>query len=162
MEVKHRYTAEILLTVNDLRGANLTEADLRGADLYEANLRGADLRGADLTEGNLTEANLYGANLYGANLRGANLRGADLGEIIGSIKNNPIIIQGFKYNVIIWDNHAKIGCQVKTFKEWLICEDYEQFNPMKEAFKAIILASGRQICVDTETKNVLEKMQSLE
>ena len=45
MEIKHKITNEVLLTIE---GDSLQEADLREANLREANLRGADLRGADL------------------------------------------------------------------------------------------------------------------
>jgi hypothetical protein len=88
MEVKNRFTGEIIgefdisneadLRGANLRGANLSGANLRGADLYEADLYGANLSGADLYEADLREADLYEANLSGANLSGANLRGADL------------------------------------------------------------------------------------
>ena len=45
MEIKHKITNEVLLTI---KGDSLQEADLRGADLQEADLRGANLQGANL------------------------------------------------------------------------------------------------------------------
>ena len=50
MEIKHKITGEVLLTIEDdtLRGANLRGANLRGANLRGANLREANLREADL------------------------------------------------------------------------------------------------------------------
>jgi uncharacterized protein YjbI with pentapeptide repeats len=93
IEIRNRWTNEVIrteenLTDADLTGADLTDANLRGADLRDANLtgadltdanlRGADLRDADLTGANLTDANLRDANLRGADLRDANLRGANL------------------------------------------------------------------------------------
>ena len=50
MEIKHKLTNEVLLTIEggNLQYANLQGANLRGANLQGANLRGADLRGADL------------------------------------------------------------------------------------------------------------------
>ena len=45
MEIKHKLTSEVLLTI---KGDSLQEVNLRGANLRGANLRGADLRGADL------------------------------------------------------------------------------------------------------------------
>jgi uncharacterized protein YjbI with pentapeptide repeats len=95
MEIKHRYTGEVLFTAKgattvaaavvmavaagaNLYGANLSRANLYGANLYGANLYGANLYGANLSGADLSKANLYGANLYGANLYGANLSGADL------------------------------------------------------------------------------------
>lgn len=61
MQIKNRFTSEVIMEVPDLCGANL-----RGADLSEANLRYTDLRGADLRE-----ACLRGADLSGADLRRA-------------------------------------------------------------------------------------------
>ena len=50
MEIKHKLTNEVLLTIEgdslqyaDLQGANLQYANLQGANLKEANLRGANL-----------------------------------------------------------------------------------------------------------------------
>ena len=43
MEIKNRYTGEVIKTTE-----TLVRANLRGADLHEANLRGADLHGAEL------------------------------------------------------------------------------------------------------------------
>ena len=91
--IKHKYTNEVILEIESLCNANLSNADLRGAnlraaDLSEANLSGANLRYADLSEANLSgadlsyadlrAADLSGANLRYTNLRGANLRAADL------------------------------------------------------------------------------------
>jgi hypothetical protein len=73
IEIRNRWTNELIRTEE-----NLTDADLTGADLTDANLRGANLRDADLTGANLTDANLRDADLTGANLRDANLRGANL------------------------------------------------------------------------------------
>ena len=105
IEIKHRYSGEVLFTANgattvaaavvmavaaraSLDGANLTGASLTGANLYGANLTGANLYGANLTGASLDGANLDGANLdranldraslTGANLTGANLYGANL------------------------------------------------------------------------------------
>ena len=81
--IKHKYTNEVILEIESLCNANLSNADLRGAnlraaDLSEANLSGADLRYADLSEANLRYADLSEANLSGADLSYANLRAADL------------------------------------------------------------------------------------
>jgi uncharacterized protein YjbI with pentapeptide repeats len=83
IEIRNRWTNELIrteenLTDADLTGADLTDANLRGANLRDANLRGADLRDANLTGANLTGANLRGANLRGADLTGANLTDANL------------------------------------------------------------------------------------
>jgi hypothetical protein len=104
IEIKNRYTDEVIFTGEEsvkvtliksvenganlrgaylrgayLRGAYLGGANLGGAYLDGANLRGAYLRGAYLDGAYLRGANLGGANLRGANLGGANLRGAYLG-----------------------------------------------------------------------------------
>ena len=71
MEVKHRITGEVLLTIDTLHGADLSGANLRWANLSWAYLRGANLR----------EAYLRGADLRGADLRGADLSGADLSSV---------------------------------------------------------------------------------
>ena len=51
MEIKHKLTNEVLLTIED--------ANLRWANLQRANLRGANLRGADLQGANLRDANTH-------------------------------------------------------------------------------------------------------
>ena len=50
MEIKHKLTNEVLLTIE---GDSLQDADLRWADLRGANLRDANLRWADLRDANL-------------------------------------------------------------------------------------------------------------
>ena len=80
----------------DLRGANLGGADLRGA-----YLRGADLRGADLRD------------VY---LRCADLSGAKYADF--EINKTPILISNLKYEIIIFDNHLKIGCELHTHSQW--------------------------------------------
>ena len=78
-----------------IQGAYLQGADLRDADLRDANLRGADLQGA----------NLQGADLQGADLRDADIQGAYL----------PIYC---KYHISIIDDKIKMGCKIKSIKEW--------------------------------------------
>ena len=90
----------ILLSGDDLTGANLSGADLTGADLSEATLTGADLSGAilfqanlsgddlsradlsksDIHQANLTNANLSRAYLYNTDLSGADLFNANLSK----------------------------------------------------------------------------------
>ena len=50
MEIKHKITNEVLLTIegDSLREANLQGANLQGANLQGANLQGANLKWADL------------------------------------------------------------------------------------------------------------------
>ena len=108
MEIKHKLTNEVLLTIEgaslqgaDLRGANLQRADLRGANLQRADLRGADLRGA----------NLRGADLQRADLRGADLRGANL-------PTDVIRIDGMRWDVTILYGYMRIGCQHHHVDDW--------------------------------------------
>jgi len=95
IEIKNRFTCELIITIDSLSGADLSganlrradlsdadlsDADLRRADLSDANLSGADLSGANLRRADLSDADLSGADLSGANLSGANLRRADLSD----------------------------------------------------------------------------------
>ena len=111
----------------NLRGANLEGAYLGGAYLERANLEGADLEEAYLEEAYLEEANLEGANLRGAHLRGANLFGANLenttyGEGV-VISAAPLQISGLEWEIIIFDNHMKIGCELHPIAEWATFKD---------------------------------------
>ena len=102
-------------------------ADLRGADLRDTDLRCADLRGADLRDTDLRCADLRGADLRCVDLRGADLRDTDLRNALlrnALLRNDivisklPIIIQTPMYDVIIYDNHIRIGCQLHAASEW--------------------------------------------
>jgi len=78
IQIRHRYTNAVLLSI-----AHLRDADLRGTDLSRACLAGADLsgtylRGADLSRTDLRGTNLSGAELRGADLSRTDLRGTDL------------------------------------------------------------------------------------
>ncbi len=72
------FVTQLVATMADLSGANLSGANLSRADLSAANLSRADLSGANLSRADLSAANLSGANLSRANLSGANLYGANL------------------------------------------------------------------------------------
>jgi hypothetical protein len=124
MEIKHRYTGDVLHTVGaDLSGANLIGADLSGANLSGANLSGANLSGADLIGADLSGADLIDADLRGANLSGADLIGADLsGEIL---KKTPISILNLTWDVLITTEYLTIGCQRHTHKVWEAFTDDE-------------------------------------
>jgi hypothetical protein len=83
IEIRNRWTNEVIrteenLTDANLTDANLTDANLTRANLTRANLRGAKIRGANLTDANLTDADLTDANLTDADLTGANLTGAEI------------------------------------------------------------------------------------
>lgn len=70
--------AKIIISRDDLRGADLTGVDLPGANLRGRNLNGVKLSGADLHDAKLQGTKLIEADLSGADLRNANLSGADL------------------------------------------------------------------------------------
>ena len=121
----------------NLRGANLEGAKLKGAYLEGAYLRGAYLRGANLERAYLKGANLEGAYLEGADLRGAYLEGAHLegaklkgtnlenatyGEGV-AISAAPLQISGLEWEIIIFDNHMKIGCELHPIAEWATFKD---------------------------------------
>ena len=140
--IKHKYTNEVILEIESLCNANLSNAGLRNADLSYANLSGtdlseadlsyanlrganlraADLRGANLRYTNLRGANLSGANLRAADLRGANLRAADLRWCIGNMRE--IKSAQFDTYDVTWTKDAlAIGYQQHLIKEWWQFDD---------------------------------------
>ena len=125
--IKHKYTNEVILEIESLCNANLSNADLRGAnlraaDLSEANLSDANLRYADLSEANLSCADLSYANLRAADLSGANLRAADLRWCIGNMRE--IKSTQFDTYDVTWTKDAlAIGYQQHLIKEWWQFDD---------------------------------------
>jgi len=137
----------------DLRGAYLQGAYLRSADLQGADLRGADLQGADLRSADLQGAYLQGADLRGAYLQGAYLQGAYLRDGT-EIKDTPIQVIGGHYDVIIFDEHMKIGCEFHPIKSWLSYKTeriaemdgstaLKYWKAWKKPLKALCRANGR-------------------
>ena len=125
--IKHKYTNEVILEIESLCNANLSNADLRGANLRGANLRytnlsEANLRAADLSEANLRYADLSEANLSGADLSYANLRAADLRWCIGNMRE--IKSTQFDTYDVTWTKDAlAIGYQQHLIKEWWQFDD---------------------------------------
>lgn len=88
VQIKHRYTGEVLLEVDSLQGDSLTGSNLEGANLFEEDMRGSYLKGVNLRGAYLEGVNFEGAYLGGVNfegaylkrayLKGANLEGANL------------------------------------------------------------------------------------
>ena len=105
-----------------LSGANLSGANLSGADLSGADLSGAYLSGANLSDANLSGAYLSGADLSGANLSGANLRGASFGEGV-TAEQGVLQLIGLRWDVIIFDAHMRIGCQMHPLSDWASFDD---------------------------------------
>ena len=106
----------------NLRGANLSDAYLRGANLSDAYLSGANLSGANLRGANLSGANLRDAYLRDAYLRGANLRGASFGEGV-TAEQGVLQLIGLCWDVIIFDAHMRIGCQMHPLSDWASFDD---------------------------------------
>ena len=78
IEIKNRWTGNIIFTSTKKTFKEAVEEAAGGANLSGADLREANLSEADLSRANLCETNLHGADLSGANLDGANLSGANL------------------------------------------------------------------------------------
>ncbi len=126
IQIKNRFTGELIRELEtlrradlrraDLRGADLQVADLRGANLQVADLRGADLRGADLQVADLRGANLRGADLRGADLQVADLRGADLRG--ADLQDAAVIVSGLEWPVYITNGHVRVGCQAHDLSTW--------------------------------------------
>lgn len=80
-----------ILSIQDLRGANLSGINMQGASISNVNMEGSNLSSANLQDANLSNSNLHnvdlsrallsGANFRGANLSGANLKGAILSNV---------------------------------------------------------------------------------
>ena len=120
--IKHKYTNEVILEIESLCNANLSNAGLRYANLSGANLRYANLRAADLSGANLRYTNLRGANLRAADLSGANLRAADLRWCIGNMRE--IKSTQFDTYDVTWTKDAlAIGYQQHLIKEWWQFDD---------------------------------------
>ena len=130
--IKHRYTNEVILEIESLCNADLSNADLRnadlsGADLSYANLRHADLsetnlRYADLSEANLSNADLINADLINADLSEANLSDAELCWCIGNM--HEIKSAQFDTYEVTWSKDAlAIGYQQHPIKEWWQFDD---------------------------------------
>ena len=140
MEIKHKITNEVLLTIegDSLQAANLQGADLQGADLQAADLRYANLQGADLQAADLRYANLQGANLKGAYLQAANLQGADLQAAdlrYADLPTDVIRIDGMLWDVTILHGHMRIGCQHHHVDEWESFTDDEISKMDDDAMK---------------------------
>ena len=118
---KATQSAANLIDAN-LIDADLSGANLRGAYLSDANLSGANLRGADLSGAYLSGAYLSGANLRGANLRGADLSGASFGEGV-TAEQGVLQLIGLRWDVIIFDAHMRIGCQMHPLSDWASFDD---------------------------------------
>ena len=152
MEIKHKLTNEVLLTIegDSLKGADLQEANLQGADLRYANLQGVDLQYANLQEANLQGADLQYANLKGADLQGANLQGANLHG--ASFPTDVIRIDGMRWDVIIFQDWMTIGCQHHRVDCWNKFTDDEISKMDDDALEFWKENKGKLITIANLTK----------
>ena len=67
-------------------------------------------------------ANLSGANLRGADLSDANLSGASFGEGV-TAEQGVLQLIGLRWDVIIFDAHMRIGCQMHPLSDWASFDD---------------------------------------
>ena len=142
MEIKHKITNEVLLTIegDSLQGANLQGVNLQYADLQGANLQGANLQGASLQYADLQGANLQGANLLMANLRGVNL------------PTDVIRINGMRWDVTILYGYMRIGCQHHYVDDWNKFTDGEISKMDDNALEFWKENKGKLIAVANLTK----------
>ena len=140
IQIRHRYTDVVLFecdapdvldsgphmrhALEKATGAraNLRGAYLRGANLSSANLSDTNLSGANLSDTNLSSANLRGAYLRGAYLRGADLSGASFDEGV-TAEQGVLQLLGLRWDVIIFDAHMRIGCQMHPLSDWASFDD---------------------------------------
>ena len=127
VEIKTRFTGEVIcsgetiakaaassanlnfanLSSANLRFANLSFSDLSFANLSSANLRFANLSFSDLSFANLSSANLNFANLSSANLRSANLSFADLSS--ANLRYADLSSADLRSARISWRSHDLIS-----------------------------------------------------
>ena len=132
MEIKHKLTNEVLLTI---------EGDsLQDANLQDANLKGANLQDADLRWASLQDANLKGANLKGANLKGVNL------------PTDVIRIDGMRWDVTILYGYMRIGCQHHHVDDWDKLTDDEISKMDSRALEFWQANKGKLITIANFTK----------
>ena len=132
MEIKHKLTNEVLLTIG---GDSLQDANLQDVNLKGANLQGANLKGA----------NLQWANLKGANLQWANLQCANLPEEV-------IRIDGMRWDVTIFQDWMTIGCQHHHLDDWNKFTDAEISKMGVDALEFWQANKGKLIAVANLTK----------
>ena len=96
-------------------------------------------------------------DLRGAYLGGANLSGANLSDKFGNkitLQKTPLQLLGLTWDVLIFDQHMKIGCQFHSLHEWEAFSDREIiamdgrnakefWDTNKEAIFALCRANGR-------------------
>ena len=105
IQIRHRYTDVVLF-----------ECDAPD-DLHS----GLHMRHA-LEKATGARADLSGAYLRGANLSGANLSDASFGEGV-TTEQGVLQLLGLRWDVIIFDAHMRIGCQMHPLSDWASFDD---------------------------------------
>ena len=129
IQIRHLITDAVLFECeapDDLHSGLHMRHALEKAVEAHANLRGAYLRGADLRAANLRGADLSGADLSGAYLSGAYLSGASFGASFGegvTAEQGVLQLIGLRWDVIIFDAHMRIGCQMHPLSDWASFDD---------------------------------------
>ena len=128
IQIKNRYTQEVILEFESLINADLSGFDLRDSDLSCASLKNADLRDSDLSGSDLRGANLSGASLKNADLINSYLRNADLSgsDLKGSYLKNASLknadLEGASnyYSFVAYDTSKRLVHCVKHDSTWMI------------------------------------------
>ena len=111
-EVKSRWSGAVKFTAEIDCDENASHSVKLGLAVKWGLKNDTDLRDTDLS----------GAVLSGAVLRDTDLRGAKFGN--GTTSNiTPLQIIGLTWDVIIFDNTMKIGCQWHSLHDWELFDD---------------------------------------
>jgi len=142
-EIKNKFTGAVQFTAEIEADENTSTSLKIGLAVKWAIKSRANLSGADLSGAYLSRADLSGADLSGAN-----------GEKI-TIEKTPIQILTEVYDIIIFDEHMKIGCEFHSLAEWWAFKDSQIaemdrtrarkfWKAWKALLKAICKANGRK------------------
>lgn len=119
IQIKNRYSGNIIKEVESLSTGNLSNSNLRYSDLRHINLSCINLRGSDLRDSDLSYSNLSNSNLNYSDLRGSDLR-----FVIG----NGIEIKSLQIGTYMVSYHKdilNIGCQSHKLDKWINFTDEE-------------------------------------
>ena len=125
IQIRHLITDAVLFECeapDDLHSGLHMRHALEKAVEAHANLRGANLSGANLSDASLSGADLRDASLSDAYLSGANLSDASFGEGV-TAEQGVLQLIGLRWDVIIFDAHMRIGCQMHPLSDWASFDD---------------------------------------
>ena len=122
----------------NLSGANLSCADLHGASFRNAALYNACLCESDLSNAQFFDARFGGTDIAWTNLSGASFDGQscldlsfketlcltscryyDHTGVVCGMNKPPLIVKGLQYQIILFDEHMKVGNAVLPYLTWL-------------------------------------------